>query len=100
MRRWWVGSVAMSDQEYTAGLKPHIAALRERAAQARRLANEVDDTLAREGLIQHAEEFECRAQELEAQLAVLKEEAQSADASHDIAALKPPGDTPEGEGAG
>lgn len=85
----------MSDQEYTAGLKPHIAALRERAAQARRLANEVDDKLASEGLIQHAEEFERRAQELEAQLAVLKE-AQSADPINDIAALKPPGDVPEG----
>ncbi|HEX4193602.1 MAG TPA: hypothetical protein VHY80_10905 [Stellaceae bacterium] len=86
----------MSDQEYTAGLKPHIAALRERAAQARRLANEVDDKLAREGLIQHADEFEHRAQDLETQLAGLKEETPSADTSHDVAALKPPGNTPEG----
>ncbi|HEX3974088.1 MAG TPA: hypothetical protein VHX19_22325 [Stellaceae bacterium] len=86
----------MSDQEYTAGLKPHIAALRERAAQARRLANEVDDKLAREGLIQHADEFERRAQDLEAQLVALKEETQSADPSDGIAALKPPGDTSEG----
>ena len=86
----------MSDEEYTAGLKPHVAALRERATQARRLAIEVDDKLAREGLIQHAAEFERRAQELEAQLALSNEEAQSADPSHDIAALNPLGDTPEG----
>jgi len=88
----------MSDHVYTAGLKPHIAALRERAGQARRLANEVDDKLAREGLIQHAEEFERRAEELEAQLAVLKEESPPADPVNDIAALKPPGRKPEGEG--
>jgi hypothetical protein len=88
----------MSDQEYTAGLKPHIAALRERAAQARRLAGEVDDKLAREGLIQHAEEFEHRAEELEAQLAVLEVKARSSDSANDIAALNPPGGKPEGEG--
>jgi hypothetical protein len=86
----------MSDQEYAAGLKPHIAALRERAGQARRLANEVDDKLAREGLIQHAEEFERRAEELEAQLAVLKE-APSNDAISDVAALRVPGSKPDGE---
>jgi hypothetical protein len=86
----------MSDQESAAGLKPHIAALRERAVQARRLANEVEDRLAREGLIQHAEEFERRAEELEAQLAVLKE-LPSNDAISDVAALKPPGGKPAGE---
>ncbi|HWE72992.1 MAG TPA: hypothetical protein VG328_07520 [Stellaceae bacterium] len=86
----------MSDHEYNAGLKPHIAALRGRAAQARRLAKEVDDKLAREGLIQHAEEFERRAQELEAQLAVLNEEAQSSNPIKDVAALKLPGDTSDG----
>ncbi len=93
---WGVGERAMSDQDYTAGLKPHIAALRERAGQARRLANEVDDKLAREGLILHAEEFERRAEELETRLAVLKEQPPSADPMSDIAALKPPGSKPEG----
>jgi len=88
----------MSDHVYTAGLKPHIAALRERAGQARRLATEVDDKLASEGLIQHAEEFERRAEELEAQLAILKEESPPADPMNDIAALKPTGSKPEGEG--
>jgi predicted nucleic acid-binding Zn-ribbon protein len=60
--------IAMSDRDDIAGLQPHIAALRERAAQARRLASEVEDKLAREGLTQHAEEFERRAEELEARL--------------------------------
>jgi len=63
----------MSDQDGLAGLLPHIAALRERAAQARRLAKEVTDKLAREGLAQHAEEFERRAAELEARLATASE---------------------------
>ena len=52
----------MSDEDDIAGLQPHIAALRERGAQARRLAKEVMDKLAREGLLQHAEEFERRAE--------------------------------------
>jgi predicted nucleic acid-binding Zn-ribbon protein len=86
----------MSDQEDIAGLQPHIAALRERAAQARRLAKEITDKLAREGLSQHAKEFERRAEELEARLAILKETSQAA--TEDIAALKPPGRKPEGEG--
>jgi hypothetical protein len=87
-------------EEYTTGLKSHIAALREHATQARRLANEVDDKLACEGLVERAEEFERRAQELEAQLA-LKQAAPPADpgpadSSNVIAALKPPGDKREG----
>jgi hypothetical protein len=84
----------MSDDDEIAGLRPHIAALRERAAQARRLAKEVEDKLAREGLIQHAAEFERRAEELEARLAVLR----GTSAIEDIAALKPPGSKPEDEG--
>ena len=83
----------MSDEEDIAGLQPHIAALRERAAQARRLAKEVTDKLAREGLLQHAEEFERRAEELEVRLAVLRE----AHPTGDMAALKPPGSKPESE---
>ena len=86
----------MSDEESISGLRPHIAALRERAAQARRLAKEVMDKLAREGLLQHAEEFERRAEELELRLAVLKEASQPEDPI-DIAALKPPDAKPDGE---
>lgn len=87
----------MSNDDEIAGLRPHIAALQERAAQARRLAKEVTDKLAREGLLQHADEFERRAEELEARLAVLKEAAQSPDPNADVAALKPPATKPEGE---
>ncbi len=83
----------MSDQDDIAGFQPHIAALRERAAQARRLANEVEDKLAREGLVHHAEEFERRAEELEARLAVLK----GTSPIEDIAALKPPASKPDSE---
>jgi hypothetical protein len=85
----------MSDDDYTAGLKPQITALRERAAQARRLANEVDDKLAREGLVQHAEEFEQRAEELEAHLSVLKGRSRAADPANDLAAIRPPDGEPE-----
>jgi predicted nucleic acid-binding Zn-ribbon protein len=84
----------MSDEDDIAGLQPHIAALRERAAQARRLAKEVQDKLAREGLIHHAEEFERRAEELKARLAVLR----AASPIEDIAALKPSGRKPASEG--
>jgi predicted nucleic acid-binding Zn-ribbon protein len=87
----------MSDEEEIVGLQPHIAALRERAFQARRLAKEITDKLAREGLLQHAEEFENRAEELEARLAVLKQASQPADPIEDIAALKPPSLKPDGE---
>jgi len=84
----------MSDREDATGLEPHIAALRERAAQARGLAREVTDKLARQGLLQYAEEFERRAAELEARSAVLKESSSPQGPLGDIAALKPP---PEGE---
>jgi len=80
----------MSDEDDLAGLPPHIAALRERAAQARRLAKELSDRLAREGLIQHAEEFERRAEELEARLAVVKQTSVPDDPVKDSAALKSP----------
>ncbi len=85
----------MSDQENIPGLQPHIAALRERAAQAQRLAREVTDKLAREGLLEHAKEFERRAAELEAQLAVLKQAGPPAEA--EAAALKAPQEKPEDE---
>jgi predicted nucleic acid-binding Zn-ribbon protein len=87
----------MSHADEIAGLQPHIDALQERAFQARRLAKEVTDRLAREGLLRHAEEFERRAQELEARLAVLKEAESPADPIEDIAALKPPPAEPEPE---
>lgn len=87
----------MSDKDDIAGLQPHIAALRERAAQARRLAKEVTDKLAREGLSQHAEEFEHRADELEARLAALKAASRPNDADESIAALKPRGGKPVSE---
>lgn len=81
----------MSNEEDMAGLQPHIDALRERAAQARRLANEVTDKLACEGLLQHAAEFEHRADELEARLAILIE----AHPAGDMAAVQPPDGKPE-----
>jgi predicted nucleic acid-binding Zn-ribbon protein len=81
----------MSNEEDIAELQPHIAALRERAAEARRLASEVTDKLAREGLLQHAAEFEHRADELEARLAVLK----AAHPTGDMAAMQPPDAEPE-----
>jgi predicted nucleic acid-binding Zn-ribbon protein len=87
----------MSDKDDIAGLQPHIAALRERAAQARRLAKDITDKLAREGLSQHAEEFERRAEELEARLAVLKAASQPAEPMENIAALKPSDSKPESE---
>jgi hypothetical protein len=43
--------------------------------------------------LQHAEEFERRAEELEARLAVLKE----AHPTGDMAALRPPGSEPKNE---
>jgi predicted nucleic acid-binding Zn-ribbon protein len=87
----------MNHEEELAGLQPHIAALRERAAQARGLAKEVEDKLAREGLIQRAEEFERRAEELEARLAIVKKALQPDDPMSDVAALRPSGGEPEGE---
>jgi predicted nucleic acid-binding Zn-ribbon protein len=87
----------MTDQENTAGLQPHIAALRERAAQARRLAEEVSDKLARESLMQRAEEFERRADELEARLVALKAASAPPDSTESIAALKPPSGKPTSE---
>jgi predicted nucleic acid-binding Zn-ribbon protein len=83
----------MSDQEDIAGLQQHIGALRERADHARGLAKEITDKLAREALSQHAEEFERRAEELEARLAVLKE----AHPLDELAALKPRGGKPDSE---
>jgi hypothetical protein len=60
-------------------------------AEARRLASEVTDKLAREGLLQHAAEFEHRADDLEARLAVLK----AAHPTGDMAAMQPPDAEPE-----
>jgi predicted nucleic acid-binding Zn-ribbon protein len=88
----------MSDQEDIAGLQQHIGALRERADHARGLAKEITDKLAREALSQHAEEFERRAEELEARLATLKEASQPADSMENIAALKPSSGKPDREG--
>ena len=87
----------MSDREDATGRQPHIAALRARAAHARRLAREVADKPAREGLLQYADEFERRAAELEARSAVLKESSLPEGPLGDIAALKPPDGGPKGD---
>jgi hypothetical protein len=75
-------------------LSLRAAVHRERATQARRLASEINDTIAQHGMLQHADEQERRAEELEAQIAVLKEAAQIAEPEQDIAALKLPPQTP------
>ena len=49
--------------------RAQIESYRERAEAARRLAREVTDELARQGLIDRAAEFERRAEWLEAQAA-------------------------------
>jgi hypothetical protein len=76
-------------------LLAHIAVHRERAAQARRLAEQVSDNLARQGLLRHAAEIEARAQELQAQLAALVENSQATEPDQNIAALKLPPEEPE-----
>jgi hypothetical protein len=65
----------VSDTSNIAELLPHIAMLRERAEHARRLAREIRDELARRGLLDHAEEYDRQAAELEARVAVLKRAA-------------------------
>lgn len=87
----------MSNTDDIAGLQQHIAALRERAKQARRLAKDVMDRLAGESLSQRAEEFESRAAELETRVAALKAACQPAAAADNIAALKPTASKPVSE---
>lgn len=58
-----------------AGLLPHIAVLYERAEHARRLAREIGDAVASQGLLQHAQEYERQAAELEARVAAMVEAA-------------------------
>jgi hypothetical protein len=84
------GMRAMADHQDVAGLVLHVAALRERAAEARRLAAEISDKLAQEGLLKHADEFDRHAEALEARIAAAKETDLAADPAPDIAALKPP----------
>ena len=50
-------------------LRTEVTMHRDRAAQARRLAREVTDSLAKAGLLDHAARLEHKAQELEAEIA-------------------------------
>jgi hypothetical protein len=87
---------AMVDKAELEQLLLRVAAHRERATQARRLAAEINDTGAQHGLLDHANDQERRAEALEAQCAVLKQTAPIADPAQDIAAaLKPPADKPD-----
>jgi hypothetical protein len=80
----------MAEKDDIDELMLHIAMLRERAEHARRLAREVRDTLASRGLLEHAEEYDRHAAEIEARVAVLKQAAQPTSSEPNIAALKPP----------
>lgn len=60
-----------------AELLPHIAVLYERAEHARRLAREIDDAVARQGLLQYAQEYERQAAELEARVAAMVDAARN-----------------------
>ena len=61
----------MGDEDIAA-LVPHIAGLRMRARQARRLASEINDAEASAGLMRHAAQLDRQADELEARVAALK----------------------------
>jgi hypothetical protein len=78
----------MAEEDDIDELLLHIAMLRERAEHARRLGREVRDVLASRGLLEHAEEYDRHAAEIEARVAVLKQAARPA-AEQDTAALKP-----------
>jgi Zn-dependent M32 family carboxypeptidase len=60
-------------QEISAAIAGHRA----RAEQARRLASQVNDALTHHSLLKHADQHEHEADELEVQLMVLREMAQS-----------------------
>ncbi len=52
-------------------LATRMTAYRERAAAARRLAQAITDQRATSGLIEHAEEFEKKAEEIAAEIVLL-----------------------------
>jgi hypothetical protein len=79
----------MADNPELSVLVSRIAAYDERAATARRLASEITDQRAIDGLIERAKEYERKGAELEAQLAVLKLSLQDGAVEQEIAALKP-----------
>lgn len=79
----------MPEKPTLAQLSLRIAALSERVASARRLADEVGDHAAMQGLLDYAAEIERQIAELEASAAIRKQA--EADANEPgIAALKPP----------
>ena len=71
-----------------------IAAQRDRAKHARLLARDVTDANAQASLRKYAEELDFGADKLEAELAVMKQQANDIEAESEppIAALKPPAD--------
>lgn len=80
----------MPDKPELTQLVLRIATLRDRIASARRLAEEVTDHAAMQGLLDYANELERETAELETRAAILRQEAQTSDVASDIAALKPP----------
>jgi predicted nucleic acid-binding Zn-ribbon protein len=87
----------MPDKADLAQLSLRIATLRERAASARRLAQEITDHEAMQGLQGYADQIEREIEELEAGAAILRQEAHANADEPDIAALKPPPTEPEAE---
>lgn len=67
-----------------------IATLRDRIASARRLAQEVTDQQAIQGLLDYANELERESAAWEARAAILQQETQASAAASDIGASPPP----------
>jgi hypothetical protein len=65
----------MSEDDKLDELVARIAGHRAAAERARRLADEVNDVLAHHSLLQHAQQLEHEAEDLEVQIAVLKDTA-------------------------
>jgi hypothetical protein len=83
--------VGMSESSNLNELVLRAKALRDRAGHARRLALQIFDRLASEGLTARAAELDEEAEGLEAQIAVLKQSmAETNPENQDMAALKPP----------
>jgi hypothetical protein len=60
-------------------LATRMTAYRERATAARRLAEAISDPRATRGLIEHAEEFEKKAEEIAAEIVLLAHTQQATD---------------------
>jgi hypothetical protein len=73
LRAVMIGAMSEDDklEEFFARIAGHRAA----AERARRLADEVNDVLAHHSLLLYAQQLEREAEELEVQVAVLKETA-------------------------